>query len=61
MGTTVQPDIAIAAHMFRSFGDPTRLAILTELLRAVFHLLKMLLRLAVDRREVPHPIREEIH
>ncbi len=32
MGTTVQPDIAIAAHMFRSFGDPTRLAILTELL-----------------------------
>lgn len=32
MATTVQPDIAIAAQMFRSFGDPTRLAILTELL-----------------------------
>lgn len=32
MATTVQPDVTIAAQMFRSFGDPTRLAILTELL-----------------------------
>lgn len=33
MGTEVQSDVAVAAHMFRGFGDPTRLAILTELLR----------------------------
>jgi DNA-binding transcriptional ArsR family regulator len=32
MATTVQSDVTIAAQMFRSFGDPTRLAILTELL-----------------------------
>ncbi len=32
MGTDVQSDVAVAAHMFRGFGDPTRLAILTELL-----------------------------
>jgi len=28
-------DIDVAAQMFRGFGDPTRLAILTELLRVV--------------------------
>lgn len=32
MATTVQADVAVAAQMFHSFGDPTRLAILTELL-----------------------------
>ena len=32
MTVTVQSDVAIAAQMFRSFGDPTRLAILAELL-----------------------------
>ena len=32
MATSVHTDVAVAAHMFRGFGDPTRLAILTELL-----------------------------
>ena len=32
MATEVQSDVAVAAHMFRGLGDPTRLAILTELL-----------------------------
>ncbi len=32
MDTEVRADVAIAAQMFRGFGDPTRLAILTELL-----------------------------
>lgn len=32
MDTDVRSDVAIAAQMFRGFGDPTRLAILTELL-----------------------------
>ncbi len=32
MDAEVRADVAIAAQMFRGFGDPTRLAILTELL-----------------------------
>lgn len=31
-GGTTTADVAVAAQLFRGFGDPTRLAILTELL-----------------------------
>ncbi len=32
MALQVKTDVAVAAHMFRGFGDPIRLAIVTELL-----------------------------
>ena len=32
MGRDLRRDVGVAARMFRGFGDPTRLAILTELL-----------------------------
>ena len=32
MTARAQSDVAVAAQLFRGFGDPTRLAILTELL-----------------------------
>lgn len=32
MAAEVAGDVRVAAHLFRGFGDPTRLAILTELL-----------------------------
>lgn len=47
-----EPDVAVAAQLFRGFGDPTRLAILLELLAGERRVTDLVARLGCSQSNV---------